>query len=266
VSHGSDPPVLLLDAGSGMTAVTTLLNDARYQGSVLLTHLHWDHTHGMPFFGGGLSAGARVDVLIPDQGSSAEAVLERCFSPPHFPIVPAELGAGWSFGSLEEGWHNIEGFSVLAREIPHKGGRTFGYRVTSDTSSVAYLPDHSPTTSGPGPDGLGARHEAALALCHGADVLITDAQHVASQFPGVGFLGHAAVEYDVELARECGVTTLVLFHHAPTRTDDEVDAIERDARRLAGADVEVIAAYEGLTIDLSSDTTPEVAVHGATVQ
>ncbi len=84
----------------------------------------------MPFFGAGFLAGHRVDVLIPEQGESAEAVMERGFSPPHFPIKPRQLGAGWSFSGLEEGAHVVEGFDVLAREIPHKGGRTFGFRVS----------------------------------------------------------------------------------------------------------------------------------------
>jgi phosphoribosyl 1,2-cyclic phosphodiesterase len=266
VSVGDEPPHLMLDAGSGMAGVTPLLDGAPYTGSVLLSHLHWDHTHGMPFFGGGFSDEARVDVLIPDQGSSAEAVLERCFSPPHFPIVPAQLGAGWSFNGLDEGEHHVEGFTVLAREVPHKGGRTFGYRVSDGMSAVAYFPDHSPTAIGPGPDGLGARHDAVLALSAGVDVLIADAQHLASQFPGVDFLGHAAVEYDVELARECGVSTLVLFHHAPTRTDDEIDVIEAMAKQLAGSDLEIVAGYEGLVINLPARPNLEVSTYGPAVR
>lgn len=249
LSRGGDPPELLLDGGTGITAVTSLLHDRPFTGSILLGHLHWDHTHGIPFFLGGRDA-TRIDLYLPEQGESAETVLERAFSPPHFPIVPSELGAGWSFDGLAEGNHEIEGFQVLAREIPHKGGRTFGYRVTHDGVSVAYLSDHSPTSVGPGPDGLGERHEAILALATGVDVLITDAQHLASQFPEVGFLGHASVEYDVAVAREAGVKTLVLFHHDPWRTDDEVDEIERHARSLAGDHLEVRAAYEGLVLDL----------------
>lgn len=248
LSHGDQPPSLLLDAGTGMVAVAPLLPDGCYRGSVLLTHLHWDHTHGMPFFGPGFAPGHRVDVRIPAQGGSAEGVLERCFSPPHFPITPSQLGPGWSFGDLEEGEHTVEGFQVLAREVPHKGGRTFGYRVSDGRSSLAYFPDHSPTSLGPGPDGLGERHEAALTLARRVDLLITDAQHRQSQFPGVQFLGHASPEYDVELAREAGARTLVLFHHAPTRTDDEVDEIVAAAQAQAGSALMVVAASEGLVL------------------
>lgn len=247
LSRGDDAPDLLLDAGTGITAVTRLLDGKPFTGTILLGHLHWDHTHGIPFFAGGRNA-TRIELFLPEQGEDAEAVLERCFSPPHFPIVPSQLGSGWSFDGLPEGRHRFEGYDVLAREIPHKGGRAFGYRVTHDGFSVAYLSDHSPTSLGPGPDGLGERHAAILELADGADLLITDAQHLASQFPEVAYLGHASVEYDVAVARQAGVRTLVLFHHDPWRTDDEVDAIQRRARELAGDDLEVVAAYEGLVL------------------
>lgn len=249
LSRGDGVPELVLDAGTGLTALTALLDGSPFTGSILLGHLHWDHTHGIPFFAGGRGTD-RIDVYLPEQGEDAEKVLERCFSPPHFPIVPSELGPGWSFDGLDEGRHRIEGFDVLAREIPHKGGRAFGYRVTHGTRSIAYLSDHSPTSVGPGPDGLGERHESALALAGGADLLVTDAQHLAAQFPEVAYLGHASVEYDVALAREAGVRTLVLFHHDPGRTDDEVDAILEHAQALAGDDLAVVAAYEGLVLEV----------------
>ena len=100
-------------------------------------------------------------------------------SPPHFPIRPRDLRGRWTFGSLAKGrlpgCGQVDGLTAEAREIPHKGGRTFGYRVSDGHSAVAYLPDHCPTRLGPGPDGWGEYHPAALALARGADVLIHDA-------------------------------------------------------------------------------------------
>ena len=155
IARGGGPPGLLLDAGTGLTAVTPLLEGQPFDGSILVGHLHWDHTHGLPFFAGGVASGSRVDVRIPDQGESAEAVLERCFSPPHFPIVPTELGPGWSFTGLTEGEHEIEGYQVLAREIPHKGGRTFGFRITHAGRSVGLplRPQPDLGRAGPGRSG-----------------------------------------------------------------------------------------------------------------
>jgi len=245
--QADDAPVrLLLDGGCGLIAATDLL-DGPFDGTVLLGHLHWDHTHGLPFFGGGTCQGARVRVLLPEQGVPARELLERCFSPPHFPVTPSELGPGWSVAGIDEGRHTIEGFDVLAREIPHPGGRALGYRIERGLASVAYLTDHSPTSAGAGPDGLGARHEAALALAAGADVLVHDAQHVAAEFPEQEYLGHACVEYAVALGREAGVGRVVLTHHAPTRTDDELDAI---AGSVSGCGLPVVVAAQGLVIEL----------------
>ena len=133
---------------------------------------------------------------------------------------------------------------MLAREIPHKGGRTFGYRVSDRASSIAYLSDHGPASVlGPGTDGFGPYHEAALALCAGVDLLIHDAQYTASELPVRVDFGHSAVDYPVELGRRSGAKTVVLFHHDPDRTDTEVAAIELGFQHLA--DVSVVAAREG---------------------
>lgn len=247
LAHDDGPVRLLLDAGTGLQAVAPLL-DGPFVGSIVLGHLHWDHTHGLPFFGPGLAPGHRVAVHLPRQdGGTGEQLLGRCLSPPNFPIVPAQLGPGWSFHDLDEGSTDIEDFRVTVREIPHKGGRTFGIRVEADGATVAYLSDHSPTALGPGPSGQGELHPAACALARGADLLIHDAQHRAAEFPGVQFLGHASPDYAVELGRAAGVGTVVLFHHAPARTDDEVDAMLAE---VSGYGVPVLAAHEGLTIGL----------------
>lgn len=247
VSHGDAAPTLVLDAGTGLTQVTALLGDEPYRGTLLLGHLHWDHTHGMPFFAGGLRPGHRVEVVIPEQGADAEQVLARAFSPPHFPVRPSELGPGWSFRGLEPGVHQLEGLAVLALDIPHKGGRTFGFRVSDGESSLAYLSDHSPIGCGPGPDGLGELHESALALAAGVDLLIHDAQHTPEELPELAFLGHSAADYAVNLARAAGSRAVMLFHHAPTRTDVEIDAM---TARFADAALPVFAASDGLVVDL----------------
>ena len=87
------------------------------------------------------------------------------------------------------------------------------------------------------------------------DLLIHDSQHLAAQFPEVAFLGHASMEYGVELAVEAGARTLALFHHAPSRTDDQVDEMLAAARELADDRVQVLAAYEGLVLELPGPVT-----------
>jgi phosphoribosyl 1,2-cyclic phosphodiesterase len=240
-------PRLVLDAGTGLRSVSALLGGEPFRGSILLGHLHWDHTQGLPFFRAADRPDAVTRVLIPEQGRPPLELLERFMGPPAFPLVAPELQGSWTFDSIDEGVHTIEGFTVLAREIPHKGGRTLGYRVSDGRSSVAYLSDHGPArVLGPGPDGFGPYHEAAMDLCSGVDLLIHDAQYTASELPFRIHFGHSAADYAVGLARRCGAGRVLLFHHDPDRTDAEVAAIERAMRR--GEDISVDAAREGDTI------------------
>jgi phosphoribosyl 1,2-cyclic phosphodiesterase len=242
-------PRLLLDAGTGIRRVPALLGaGVPFRGTILLTHLHWDHVQGIPFFTAGDHDGSQVTLAMPAQGDPV-AVLERAMSPPHFPITPSGLRGDWTFAGLEAGEHDVEGFRVLAAEIPHKGGRTYGYRVTDGAGrSLAYLPDHGPHGCGPGPDGHGARHETALALARGVDVLVHGGQFTEAQHDLAEDFGHATVEYAVALAAEAGARRLVLSHHAPARTDDEVDTIVRTAAPTCP--VPVTAAAEGTTLAL----------------
>ncbi len=243
---GDAVPTLILDAGTGLREVTPLLAGRPFAGTILLSHLHWDHLHGLPFFRGGDTPGARVTLLLPEQedGACAEAVLERGMSPPHFPIRPRDLRGAWTFGTLAPALHVVGGFTVQALEIPHKGGRTFGYRISDGSSVIAYMPDHCPTNLGPGPECLGEYHAAAIELARDADVLVHDASLLPGEVAAEALFGHAAADYAVGLAVAAGARRAVLFHHRPDRTDAELDAL---GGRLAGAAVPVtVAADKGI--------------------
>lgn len=227
LSHDEDPPTLLLDAGTGIRRASELLNGAPFRGSIVLSHLHWDHVHGLPFFSRADRDDARTTVYLPAQGAGSDPleVLARGMSPPHFPVRPDGLRGTWRIVGLEPGVHEIEGFRVSVDEIPHKGGRTYGVRVDDGGGSLVYMPDHCPSDLGPGPDGWGEYHPSAMSLVAGADVLVHDAQILAEELEAMAYLGHAAAEYAVGLGRHAGVERVVLFHHHPDRTDDEIDAI-----------------------------------------
>lgn len=246
LAHDGQDPSLVLDGGTGLARLARHLDGRPFRGTILLGHLHWDHTHGLPFFPAGDHPDSEVTLVIPAQGDT-ERVLERAISPPHFPITPTQLRGRWRFDGLEPGTHRIEGFDVVAAEIPHKGGRTFGFRVGDGTASLAYLSDHWPVTLGDGPRGDGVQHDAAMMLAAGVDVLVHDAQYTADEFEARRDFGHSTVDYAVGLAEAAGARRLVLFHHDPSRTDDELDEILRSHQ---GSSVEVVAAAEGMTVDL----------------
>ena len=249
VAHDDDAaPSLILDSGTGIRRVSALLGDAAFAGTILLTHLHWDHIHGLPFFSAADREDSRVALLLPEQPDGAEAaeVLARGMSPPHFPIGPEGLRGKWSFSTLPPGTIEAEGFSIEAREIPHKGGRTYGYRVSDGDAVLTYMPDHCPTLVGPGPDGWGEYHPAALELAEGADALVHDAQLMADELSTGASFGHAAAEYAVALGRRGGARRVVLFHHQPDRTDNALDELEK----RFDAETQVVVAAESLVLQL----------------
>ena len=140
----------------GCARVTALLGGGPFAGTILLTHLHWDHTHGLPFFAAGDRDDARVTLLLPDQEEGTAR--RRCWpgmSPPHFPIRPGQLRGDWTFGTISPGQFKAEGSRWRrGRSRTRAAGRS-GTGSATGARVVAYVPDHCPTVLGPGPDGLG---------------------------------------------------------------------------------------------------------------
>jgi phosphoribosyl 1,2-cyclic phosphodiesterase len=244
-------PELLLDAGTGIRQVPGLLAGRAFAGTIALTHLHWDHTQGLPFFVGGDRADARVRVLIPAAPGSGAAVagLERMMSPPNFPITPRQLRGNWTFDGLEPGLIGVGPLTLMAREIPHKGGRTFGYRVSDGRTAICYLPDHDPAGLGPGPDGLGVYHDAALELADGADIVMHDSVWYAEEFDPAATFGHAAAEYAIGLGEAAGARRVLLLHHRPDRTDAELDK-KATVMQAEGSGIRVDLGADGDAISL----------------
>jgi phosphoribosyl 1,2-cyclic phosphodiesterase len=247
--EGRDGSVrLVLDAGTGLRGLTRLIGDQPFRGTLAIGHLHWDHTHGLPFCRVADHPDATVRVMAPSEdGRSVDELLANAMSPPNFPIGPDQLRGAWTWDTVTEGRHDVEGFDLLALEIPHKGGRTFGYRVSDGDHAIAYLSDHMPQAFGDGPEGWGEYHDAAMALADGVDLLVHDAQYTAEELPTRGAFGHAAAEYAVALGESAGAKRVLLFHHDPARTDDEVDAI---VARFTTSPIPVSAAVEGTVIAL----------------
>jgi phosphoribosyl 1,2-cyclic phosphodiesterase len=241
IAHDGQPPSLVLDAGTGIRRVADLLDKAPFVGTVILGHLHLDHIQGLPFFAAGDRPDARVRVLAPEQGVPADELLSRLVSPPLFPIGLGGLLGQWQFTTYDSGTFETDGFTITARDIPHPGGRALGLRVTDGSSTFAYLSDHGPVAVGPGPDGQGERHAAALELARGVDLLVHDAQLTPEELTRLPHYGHSTPAYALDLAERAGARRLVLFHHDPGRTDSEVGELTRNLRSET---VEIIVGCE----------------------
>ena len=239
LAHDDQPWTLLLDAGTGIRRVTAELGGRPFDGSVVLTHLHWDHVQGMPFFAAGDRDDARVRVFIPEQvgddGTVRDpvSVLSLAMSPPHFPIGPDGLRGDVDLrSSMTAGAHTVEGFDVVAFDVPHKGGRTFGLRVSDGVASVAYIPDHLPaaaTQRGDRTRVRGRRRARARRAVRRA--------RSARSPTSTATRRSTTRSSSPELA---GARRLALFHHSPARADDDVEAIGRrltDTAARRGVDV-----------------------------
>jgi len=238
---------VVLDLGTGLRFWgETLDPHLPFVGSALLTHIHWDHVQGLPFFTPVLSPGARFDVYGPPQlqaGSLAEA-FDEFIRPPFFPVNTHDLLGDIRFHDVWDVDLELDGAKVLVRPVPHLG-LTSGYRVEMGGSTVAYVSDHQMPQ-----DGSFAVADSVLALCEGVDLLIHDSQYTTEEFYGKPTWGHCTADFAVHVAREAGARRLALFHHDPTHHDEAVDSILAHARQLAkgSAIAEVVAAYEGMVV------------------
>ncbi|MBV8462608.1 MAG: MBL fold metallo-hydrolase [Acidimicrobiales bacterium] len=254
VEVDGEPP-LIVDLGTGLRALGDHLerplraSGLPLRANALLTHLHFDHVLGIPFFAPMRDPGAVLDVYGPSQeGSSLKNALDEMVKPPFFPIHMSEFRGCLFFHDLDDKTElELGGIRVKVRAVPHVG-HTLGFRLEADGRSVAYLSDHQAPVDRRSVDA------GALDLCRDADLVVHDAQYTDDEFVLHSDWGHSTPAYAVQVARESGAKRLVLFHYDPSHTDRDVEHMLTQARRIAGRRqvLEVEAAAEGATIDLGS--------------
>lgn len=237
---------LVLDAGTGLRNLgDALLQQGRSNVHLLLSHLHWDHIQGLPFFVPAYLPGTHLDVYGPTDLAELAATLAAQMRPPTFPVRFEDLRSSIALHRAVPGRATILGEArVLAEPLNHPGG-VLGYRIEHGGRSVVYATDteHEPESD--------AR---LIELARGADLLIYDSMYTPEEYrgetgpPKTGW-GHSTFRDGARIAREAGVGTLVLFHHDPSRSDADVRALLQRAREEFE---HVVAAREGLGFDLSS--------------
>lgn len=258
VRAGSE--ILILDAGTGIRSLGADLmkefGSRPIDASILISHTHWDHIQGLPFFAPAFAANNRIRVIAPgNQAATLKRALANQMEPIHFP-VGVEHMAG--LGEVEELVSNtaiIGAFKISVTELNHPGGCA-GFRVEANGVSLAYLPDHEPFCARgvvPKTAAAQSRAEALTEFVQGVDLLIVDAQYTAAEYPQRVGWGHGCLPNTVALAADAGVKQLALFHHDPAHDDHEIDAMLESARELALPNgMFISAATENETITLVS--------------
>ena len=244
--------LVILDAGTGIRELgRSLMSTAVHDGiaaDIFLTHAHWDHIQGIPFFAPIFERGNHFTIWGSDSlQTSVDRVIRDQMSPVVFPVAFDKLGARIDFREIAEERHAGNGYEVAAFRVQHPGG-ALGYRFTDASardSSFVYISDNE----------LGAGDAAwrtrLVEFVRGAKVLIHDATYTAEEYDEHRGWGHSTCDEAVALALDARVAELVLFHHKPERADDEVDACTDACRELiarSGAALRVTAAAEGMTL------------------
>jgi len=244
---------LILDMGTGLRALGHHLNaplvsaGRPLRGNALLTHLHYDHVLGTPFFPPMRDPGALLEIYGPAQaGATLQATMAGMVKPPFFPVHMADFRGELRYHDLGPDDEFVLGaIAVTVRTIPHIGN-TLGFRIEADGVAVAYMPDHQ------APVDRSTVAEPVLELCRDVDLLIHDAQYTEDEFVELSDWGHSTPAYAVLVATQAGAKRLDMFHHDPGHTDRQIDAMLRAARKIAQATgrVEVAAAKEGVSFEL----------------
>jgi phosphoribosyl 1,2-cyclic phosphodiesterase len=244
--------LIVLDCGTGarnlgMALMEGVFGQGRGEASILLSHAHWDHIQGFPFFVPLYHSGNRFHIFGGAQSSAMlEGILEGQMAPQYFPVQTLKnMGAGIDIAAIDEGEpFQVAGCTVRARTNPHGRAGALAFRIEDGAQSVVYASDAGYAPSGPPP--------ASIDLYRGADILIHDSTYTPEDGRRYADRGFSSVENAVDAAIAGQVKRLVLFHYDQDYSDAEVDGLCARGRRLlderGGREIEVTGAAEGATL------------------
>jgi phosphoribosyl 1,2-cyclic phosphodiesterase len=246
----SDGSLVILDSGTGIRGLgATLDGSSPSRIDILLSHLHLDHLEGLGFFAPLWDPGTELHIWGPPSPvRSLSDRIAQYLSPPLFPVRLAEVPARVRLHDAPEEPWRLGSATVTSAAIIHRGP-TVGYRIEEDGRSIAYLTDHEPARAHD-LSAIPAEWVSGYALAAGADVLIHDCQYTEAEYPDRAGFGHSSTEHVASFARLAGARRLLLFHHDPNHTDEDLEVLCERVRELwDGGTVEL--AREGDEIDFT---------------
>ena len=253
--------LFILDAGSGLRVLGNelLKRSMPLNASIFISHMHWDHIQGIPFF---------TPAFIPNNnftfyGSEAAekdlfTIIADQMDPTYFPIEMKEMGSNMNFKPLYEDSYEIDGVEVETIYVNHPGN-ALGYKFHLNNKTLVYISDNEPfpkSVAGEKSDQvlLGEdSNQKLIDFINNVDVLVHDAQYTLDEYEKKVTWGHSPIEYTVDIAIKADIKKLVLFHHDPMHDDDMIDEMLKHAQEYAknaGSKIKILAASEGLTINI----------------
>ncbi len=266
---------IIVDAGTGLRALgNKLLREAPMPQHyhVLLSHVHWDHIQGLPFFSPAYIKGTRISVYaLLTAADELHQVIGGITRHEFFPMPLEAVPAQFEFHQVEPGVElDIAGFHVMPIALNHPFG-SVGYRIDGDGSSWAYVSDTAPFDQvlhkqhflrGPEPLSdddklaLAAMREALVRRIDKVDTVVYDTHFLPDEYAKFPHYGHSTPDQALEICKEASVRRLVLYHHAPSHSDEKMDQIAADyATKGAAQGIEVLTSFEGMSIPIGPEGT-----------
>lgn len=237
-----DGGLIIVDAGTGIRALGCALGPC--EATLLVSHYHWDHIQGLPFFAPAFDPHNLITLHGPiADGAGPQQLLGMQMSPPYFPAAPSQMCGIRSWLPVSDQPIAVGNATIRAVRLSHPGV-TFGYRIQDDNVSVMYMSDNEPALASPE---LMAR---MVELASGADLLIHDCQYTEAEYAHRRGWGHATPGQVADFARHTRVHRLMLFHHDPGHSDAQVEDMAEEVRDLIG-EIDVVIGAEGCELDVA---------------
>lgn len=258
VRHGGE--IIVLDAGTGLRQLgKSLLAEFKNRPlnlTLLLSHTHWDHIQGLPFFAPIYEKRCHLRILgCEGARNGLVAALTGQMESTYFPVPFSKLPSNIEIEEFTDGNFSVGQVEVRAFRANHPGV-CVGYRLVTPDGRLVFFPDTEPRQGG--------ADRELIEFIKGADVLILDSQYDLAEYQTHQGWGHGCVDDSVALAEEAGVKRLFLFHHDPDHEDKKIDQFVKHARALAArhkSKLKVDAAREGLVITLGAQAGLNGAEH-----
>ena len=248
----ADSHLLIFDAGSGIVPLGRALvrTGGTLNADIFLTHFHWDHIQGLPFFAPAYQRGTCLRIYGCEYSEvKLPTIIANQMESTYFPVPLVTLAADMVFLNLTEAHYAFDAFELDALFLEHPG-KTLGYALRRGGKALAYITDNELGIIADEPSPAVRR---LADFVRGADLLIHDSQFTRAEYPTVKGRGHSCYEDVVRLADLAGVRRLAFFHHDPERTDGQIDQLVQTHRQrlaAAGSGVTCFAAQEGMTLEI----------------